>query len=399
MLPYMERARNLLANDGVEFVVVTSPINVRYFSQYRPGIQGIVGWWNAPKIVLLPISKDMKPVLIDNVMDSWDIARARDKLCEPRFYGRFVMEFGDKLDADMKQFKTVYEQSLANPRDAYQIFDDFVASWDGQTGPLTVGVEDYHLPSRARDRLREKHPSLNLKNVDETLRKVRMVKTDDEVEMIRKSSAINVKGFRAAAGEIRPGAKESILAEAYLQEISKYDAHPCFVMINAGPRSAALFPSYDKSYRIKKGDTVRIDVGCEYNGYCSDVSRTITVGKVSEEKKRIVTATTKGYVETIKILKPSLPIRKVFDHAVSTVQAAGIPRYRRTNVGHGIGLETHELPDLVPSSTDALEENMVINIETPYYSFGIGGFSCEDTVRITKDSCKLLTHLERIVRA
>jgi Xaa-Pro aminopeptidase len=224
-----------------------------------------------------------------------------------------------------------------------------------------------------------------------------MIKTRDEITRIKQSSAINIKGFRAAVEEMRPGAKEGTVAQAYLTEISKHDAHPCYIMISAGPRSAALFPSYDEPYTIKKNDTVRIDVGCEYRGYCSDVSRTVAVGNIPEEKKTIIKATTKGYTETIKLLKPGWAIKDLFDHAVSTVKQAGIPNYRRTNVGHGVGIVVHDLPDLVPQSTEVLERDMVLNVETPYYCFGVGGFPGEDTARITQNSYELLTHLPRII--
>jgi len=79
------------------------------------------------------------------------------------------------------------------------------------------------------------------------------------------------------------------------------------------------------------------------------------------------------------------------------VKSAGIPDYRRTNVGHGLGVEIHELPDLVPESDAVLERNMVINVETPYYYFGIGGFSCEDTLRLTENSYDLLFKLPKII--
>jgi len=249
----------------------------------------------------------------------------------------------------------------------------------------------------ARDVLMNRQPKISIKNVDETLRRIRMIKTPDEIERIKQSSAINIRGFRAAVEEMRPGAKESTVGQAYLSEISKHDAYPCYIMISAGPRSAALFPSYQETNRIKKNDTVRIDVGCEYNGYCSDVSRTVAVGNIPEEKKKIIQATTKGYLETIKLLKPGWAIRELFDHAVSLVKEAGIPNYRRTNVGHGVGIDVHDLPDLVPQSTDVLERDMVLNVETPYYCFGVGGFPGEDTARITQNSYELLTHLERVI--
>lgn len=396
MLPNLERAKELLAKEGVDFVAVTSPPNVRYFGQQSPGIQGIVGWWNAPKIVLFPISREIKPILIVNVMDAWDTSRAREPPCEPSFYGDFVLEFGETLDDDMKHLKETYQKSQVDARSAFQLLDDFVTSWNDRLRSLSVGVEGQHLPYLARDILM-KHPQINFISVDETLRRIRMIKTEEEVEMIKKSSAINIRGFKAAVEEIRPGARESTLAQAYLAEISKYDAHPCYTMISAGPRSAVLFPSYDEPYKIKKNDTVRIDVGCEYKGYCSDVSRTVAVGSVSEEKKKIIKATTKGYVETIKLLRPGWAIKDLFDHAVSTVREAGISNYRRTDVGHGIGIDVHELPGLTPHSNEVLEKNMVLNVETPYYCFGVGGFPGEDTARITENSYEMITHLERVI--
>jgi Xaa-Pro aminopeptidase len=393
----MQRAKEELAKENVDFVAVTSPPNVRYFGQQRAGIQGIVGWWNAPKMVLLPVSKEIKPILVVNVMDAWDVSRARDNPCDPRFYGSFVLEFGETLDDDMKHLKEIYQKSQANPKDWFQVLDEFIVAWNGQSRPLTVGVEGQHFPSMARDVLMNKQPKISFKNVDETIRRIRMIKTADEIERIKQSSAINIRGFKAAVEEMRPGAKESTVGQAYLSEISKHDAYPCYIMISAGPRSAALFPSYQETNRIKKNDTVRIDVGCEFRGYCSDVSRTVSVGTIPEKKRKIIKATTKGYVETIKLLKPGWAIKDLFDHAVSTVKEAGIPNYRRTNVGHGVGIDVHDLPDLVPQSNEVLERDMVLNVETPYYCFGVGGFPGEDTARITQNSYELLTHLERVI--
>lgn len=195
----------------------------------------------------------------------------------------------------------------------------------------------------------------------------------------------HVKAFRAVVEEIRPGVTEIQLMQTYMAEIAKHKATPAFSMIAAGNKSAVIFPTYEKTSRVKKNDTVRLDVGCEYKGYCSDVSRTVEVGNVSAEKKRILRATTRGYTETIKSLRPGLAIKDIFHQAVTTVRTAGIPDYERTNVGHGIGIEVHELPSLSPDQNGVLERDMVLNVETPYYCFGVGGFSCEDTVRITSE--------------
>jgi Xaa-Pro aminopeptidase len=394
-LPNSQRAKALLAKEGIDFVIVSSPQNLRYFTLLKAGILDVVGWWNTPKMLIYPVSREMTPSLIVNIMDEWNVVTAKSSLFEPVFYGSFILQFGGKKNDETSLLERTYKRCIDDRKDAFGRLDDFMNSWGGSS--VNVGYEGHHLPSEALNLLKKRHPSANFKEVDDTLSAIRMIKTEEEVEAMKRSAAINLKGFKAILDEIKPGAKEVSLGQAYLAEIAGYDARPCYVMVNAGPESAALLPSYERTYKVKKGDTVRIDLGCEHRGYCSDISRTIAVGKISEEKSRLIRATTRGYVEAEKIVKPGLLIKELFDYAVSTVKSAGIPDYRRTNVGHGLGVEIHELPDLVPESDAVLERNMVINVETPYYYFGIGGFSCEDTLRLTENSYDLLFKLPKII--
>ena len=394
-MPNLQRAKTLLAKDGVDFVIVSSPPNLSYFTQIEAGIRGVVGWWNMPKMLLFPVSRDLTPTLIVTIMDEWNILREKSNLFEPVFYGGFILKFGDKKNEEIKTLERTYQRCLADRKDAFGRLDEFIRSWNSES--LTVGFESHHFPTEALDLLRKRHPSVSFKQVDGTLSLIRTIKTEAEIGTIRQSAAINIRGLRAVLEEIKPGVKEDVLAQAYLREITARHARPCHVMVNAGPKSAALLPAYERSYRIKKGDTVRIDVGCEFKGYCSDVSRTVSVGRVSEEKRRIIRATTRGYVEAEKMLRPGLPIRDLYRFAVSTVRSAGLPDFERSNVGHGLGVEVEELPELTAQASETLERNMVINVETSYYSFGIGGFSCEETVRITENSYDLLTRLERVI--
>lgn len=349
-------------------------------------------------MMLFPVSGDTEPVLVANVMDGPAILGQKETPCETRFYGRFILSFGEKLDEMETQLEQAYTQSTMKPTDAFQLVSDFIRSRSAERASLQIGIEGRHFPSVAKDMLSKKHPRIAFGDIDGTLQQVRMVKTAEEVERIRQSSAINVKAFRAVVEEIRPGVTEIQLMQTYMAEIAKHKATPAFSMIAAGNKSAVIFPTYEKTGRVKKNDTVRLDVGCEYKGYCSDVSRTVEVGNVSAEKKRILRATTHGYTETIKSLRPGLAIKDIFHQTVTIVRTAGIPDYERTNVGHGIGIEVHELPSLSPDQNGVLERDMVLNVETPYYCFGVGGFSCEDTVRITSEGYWLLTHLERQIR-
>jgi Xaa-Pro dipeptidase len=149
---------------------------------------------------------------------------------------------------------------------------------------------------------------------------------------------------------------------------------------------------------LERGEIVYLDVGCRANGYCSDVSRSVVLGELPPSHERIRQSVLDGYWSTINTLRPGVGIREVFKNAIDMVRRAGIPDFMRSNVGHGIGLSIHELPDMVSSSSGLLEKDMVLNIETPYHGIGIGGFQQEDTARITHGGVELLTKLDRDVR-
>ena len=97
-----------------------------------------------------------------------------------------------------------------------------------------------------------------------------------------------------------------------------------------------------------------------------------------------------GEIEAIKSMRPGIACKEVFDTAVRTVRR-GIPNYRRSHCGHGIGLEIYDSPSVAPDAKDELEENMVLCIETPYYILGWGGVQVEDTLQVTGNGTYRLT--------
>jgi Xaa-Pro aminopeptidase len=102
-----------------------------------------------------------------------------------------------------------------------------------------------------------------------------------------------------------------------------------------------------------------------------------------------------GQEAALKTVRPGVRVGDLFVAAVDTIRRSGLPDYRRHHVGHGIGLEMYETPLLVEGSDARLEAGMVINIETPYYESGYGGFQVEDTVLVTEAGGELLTAADR----
>ncbi|MGE3159420.1 MAG: M24 family metallopeptidase, partial [Xanthobacteraceae bacterium] len=106
----------------------------------------------------------------------------------------------------------------------------------------------------------------------------------------------------------------------------------------------------------------------------------------------------KGVLRGYDIIKPGLKVSDLFKDIVATVQREGIPHFARSHVGHGIGVDGYDPPNIAESSKDVLEENMVVCIETPYYELGFAGLQVEDMVRVTKDGAESLMTLPTALR-
>lgn len=152
-------------------------------------------------------------------------------------------------------------------------------------------------------------------------------------------------------------------------------------------------------YKLKKGDVIRLDMGVVYKGYCSDVSRSIIIGKPTEKIKKILSTNIKAVENVIKNMRPGVKLGKLFEIAINTWRESGFPDYRRgTYVGHGVGINDHEYPDIRPNSEIILKPGMVMAIEVPLYDINLGGFSVEDTIVVTEDGYEYIGPYPRITR-
>ena len=150
--------------------------------------------------------------------------------------------------------------------------------------------------------------------------------------------------------------------------------------------------------KLNRGDLIRFDVGGRYRHYRSDMSRGACLGEPAPKIAKYYRAVEKGVLRGYDIIKPGLKVSDLFKDIVKTVQREGIPHFKRSHVGHGIGVDGHDPPNIAESSTDVLEENMVICVETPYYELGFAGLQVEDMVRVTKDGAESLMTLPTALR-
>jgi len=260
----------------------------------------------------------------------------------------------------------------------------------------TVGYDERGLDPALAQALERRLPDLSLVRAAATFRKIRMVKTPEEIQRLTQAVRITEEAIAEAVGTAREGMPEREMATAFEVAQVRRGAQPNIGHVGFG-RSAALGMLNFPEDRLRRGDVIRFDVGCIYRGYASDTARTFAFGRPPDRVLKYYEATLAGEDRALAMLKPGVTAEEVFHAAVEEVRRAGIPHYRRQHVGHGIGvgLAGYDPPLLAPGDKTVLEPGMVLEVEPPYYELGMGGFQVEDTVLVTEGGCRVLTTLSR----
>ncbi len=243
--------------------------------------------------------------------------------------------------------------------------------------------------------------------LDGLVEEMRMVKTEDEVGLIRKSAQICVAAFRFVKKRIGIGMKERIIAWQLEHFMKKRGAEkPSFDIIVASGENTA-YPHYQTGERqIRQGDYLLIDMGCVYKGYCSDLTRPLFLDIIennrrrgarvvsfefSSKYKKIYEAVYKAQRAAIERIRPGVRCSSIDSLARKVIARAGLGDYFIHKTGHGVGLDVHELPWLEESSKQVLKAGMVLTVEPGVYVPGFGGVRIEDMVLVTKKGCEVLT--------
>lgn len=238
--------------------------------------------------------------------------------------------------------------------------------------------------------------------VDGTLlfNNARLIKTEWEIEVLRKAAQIAEEAFYLTAKDLKPGHTEVDVHSIYKKYAFALDKNvtEALMISSVGPNySAAAIP---RDYVLQAGDIVRLDGGVTYFGYQSDIARTFIVGAEPTNHQALkYNAILTGFKKGLSLIKPGVKFSEVFEITQATVQQNGIPQYVRGHVGHSISVDTfiEEYPLISPDSDYVFEEGMVLCFECPYYSTS-GGYNVEDTFVVTKDGIDLFTNVNETLK-
>jgi Xaa-Pro dipeptidase len=371
--------------ERLDAVVATSAENVTYTSGYWALSQWIR---RGPQIyVLLPVA-DLaastivaSTTLLDQIADQPDIW-----IEDVRRYGFFAVDRAEgTLDALDARQAALY--GLPDEGDATAALVSAIEA--AGLGRSRIAIDEMGLLPGHWERLAEKLPDARLVPGFQLLRRVRAVKTAGEIARLRRIAHITEASIDAALDVARPGASELDLARAFHSCTVAHDAFPVIGCIGFGKRAA--MPNVQPSDApLGEGDVIRFDVGGRYRHYRADIARVAVSGGADRKTADYARALHVGVLRALEMIRPGVRAADVFEAAVEAVRREGIPHYRRSHVGHGIGLDGYDLPDLTPSSPDVLEQGMVLCVETPYYELGWTGLQVEDMVVVREGGVESL---------
>ena len=257
-----------------------------------------------------------------------------------------------------------------------------------------IGFEENYVTYKQYHYLKQKYRVNNLAETENIIEKLRAVKDNEEIEKIKKACEITDKCFSYLLKYIRKGMTEKEIAlqiERHMR-LNGAEALAFETIVASGPNSSKPH-ARPTDRKIQANDVILIDMGCNYNGYCSDMTRTIFVDSVPESIKPMYDLVLKNQEYTLRDIKEGANIRTLSKAVENDFELN--KQMIMHALGHGIGLEDHEQPFVTLKNTQTLKENMVLAIEPGAYEYGKYGVRIEDTILITKTGCINLTKSEK----
>lgn len=346
----LARLRDKLAAEGVDGMLVTSAVNRRYMS----GFTGSSG-------VLL-------------------ITAARAIL---------VTDFRYRTQAPMQA--THYEFVEHGQKMAETVRDTAK-----EAGIRRLAFEDHEMTVAGHRGFAEALEGIELVPSGQWIEQLRIVKDEGELAVMREAAQLADRTFEYILGVLKPGMTERDVAleiEFFMRRngatSSSFDT-----IVASGERSA--LPHGIASDRVlQSGEFVKLDFGAYYRDYCSDITRTVVLGKPTERHREIYDIVLHAQMTVLERLRPGMTGKEADAIARDLIKDAGYGDNFGHGLGHGLGMEVHESPRLSLSGDIVLEPGMVVTVEPGIYLPGFGGVRIEDDVVLTEGGIEILTHASK----
>ncbi len=261
-----------------------------------------------------------------------------------------------------------------------------------EKNPGLVAFEGAYVSADDFLALKDKLPKAKWQSVSREILVQRSVKDGLELDLTRRAAKLADEAFSHVLPQIKPGVTEKDIAMELEWYMRKNGASgPSFPIVCASGVRSAMPHGVATDKKLESGDFLTMDFGCLIGGYASDMTRTVVLGKATEEQKRIYETVKKAQETALAAVRAGVSGKEVDASARDIIKEAGYGQYFGHALGHGTGLEIHEQPVLSPKSETILKPNMLVTVEPGIYVENLGGVRIEDLVIVTEDGIDNLT--------
>ena len=266
-------------------------------------------------------------------------------------------------------------------------------------GLQRVGIEEESVSVMLAEEYRKAIPGIELVPMQQYMTIIRSVKEPEELALIRQAANVADEGWAMIQDRIRPGVSEKDLALELEFHMRRRGADGVsFQFIVASGIRSALPHGIASDKLIEAGDFLIFDFGNLVGGYCSDMTRTLVVGTADEQQQEVYQTVLQAQQTALAAVKPGITGQELDAIARNIIETAGYGPYFGHGLGHGVGIEIHELPHINHLGTVPLRPGMVITIEPGIYLPDRGGVRIEDLVVVTETGYEVLSHSSKALR-
>jgi len=360
MLARTEHARQLMSANNLDAIVITTGSSLPYFSAAR--------WWTSERLFAMVLPAKGQPFF---VCPAFEEDRAREQLANGPF----------GANSDIRTWQ--------EDEDPYARVAQGCSDLGVRTG--TIGIEE-KTPFVFSNGVAKALPVLQIASATPVTAGCRMVKSDNEIALMRLAAQVTLAAYAAAYHALHEGMTQQQFA-ALVKQAHEQLGFSGGAEVQVGEYSALPHGSTHPQ-QIKEGTILLMDGGCSVEGYASDISRTFVLGKPSDKMKSVFDIVHRAQSAALASARPGVPCESVDAAARSVIVDAGYGpgfKYFTHRVGHGMGMDGHEWPYLVHGDKTPLQPNMTFSDEPGIYIRGEFGVRLEDDMHITASGAELFT--------
>ncbi len=347
----LDKVRELLAESEFDAILITDPYNLRYYTGFKGGEGTAL------------ITKKGSAILITDSR----YTEAAEKEC---YDGFKVLQFGAGVSVS-------------------ELLKGYIKGEEIHTLGFENESISFSMYSRYVDKLCDADTKMT--EINDMLLVPRQIKTPEEIELLREAEHIGDMAFDDILGILKPGMTELEVAAELEYSMKKHGAEGfSFDTIAASGVNSSMPHAIPSEKKLEMGEFLTMDFGCVYKGYCSDMTRTVCIGKADDDMKKIYNIVLSAQLRVLDELRPGMQCKDVDKIARDYIAAQGYADYFGHGLGHGVGLYIHESPAFNTRDTSTVKPGMIETDEPGIYLPGRFGVRIEDMILITEDGCESL---------